>query len=167
MLPVASATPTRSGPYPIRTARDFDPEADGGNGEENPNLVAQAYDGRPETAWRTLSYRGNAKLGGLKPGVGLVVDLGHEVPVASVKLTLVGRPTSVEWRVPNTSGVSEPAMDSQKSWRTVSRTEATETSVDLSAPEPVVTRFLLIYLTSLPPVGSNYQGAIAEVQVMP
>lgn len=167
MLPVASATPTRSGPYPIRTARDFDPEADGGNGEENPNLVAQAYDGRPETAWRTLSYRGNAKLGGLKPGVGLVVDLGHEVPVASVKLTLVGRPTSVEWRVPNTSGVGEPAMDSQKSWRTVSRTEATETSVDLSAPEPVVTRFLLIYLTSLPPVGSNYQGAIAEVQVMP
>ena len=114
-----------------------------------------------------MSYRGNAKLGGLKPGVGLVVDLGHEVPVASVKLTLVGRPTSVEWRVPNTSGVSEPAMDSQKSWRTVSRTEATETSVDLSAPEPVVTRFLLIYLTSLPPVGSNYQGAIAEVQVMP
>ncbi len=166
--PAASTSaPAHVGPYAIATARDFDPESDGGNGEENPNLVPQAYDKRPDTAWKTLSYRGNARLGGLKPGVGLVVDLGQEQRVGAVRLTLVGTPTTIELRTPAASGLTSPPMDSQKSWRVVAQAEATETEVEIVVPDPVTTRFVLVYLTSLPPVGGNYQAAIAEVQVMP
>src|SRR5207342_3283873 len=75
---------------PIAGADDFDPE---GNQEENPDRVALAVDGDPATSWGTLTYRGNPKLGGLKSGVGLIIDLGKVVGASSVEVTFVGTPT--------------------------------------------------------------------------
>jgi hypothetical protein len=40
----------------------------------------------------------NAKMGGLKPGVGVVFDLGKAVPVSAVELLLVGSGTTVDLR---------------------------------------------------------------------
>jgi putative peptidoglycan lipid II flippase len=37
--------------------------------------VKFAYDGNPSTRWRTVQYFGNPKLGNIKRGVGLVLDL--------------------------------------------------------------------------------------------
>ena len=37
--------------------------------------MSLAYDGDPTTRWRTVQYFGNPKLGNLKRGVGLVLDL--------------------------------------------------------------------------------------------
>ena len=54
--------------------RDLDPQ--GQDGQENPEDVGLAVDGNPETGWRTSTYYRRADLGGLKDGVGLVVDLG-------------------------------------------------------------------------------------------
>ena len=39
---------------------------------------------------------GNPKLGGLKSGVGLLVDLGKPTEVGQVRLTLLGSPTSLQ-----------------------------------------------------------------------
>ena len=164
-----SVSPTSSAPVllPIAKVDDFDPDADGGNGEENPNDIAKAWDKNPKTAWTTLTYLNQAKLGGLKPGVGLVVDLGQEVEVRSVKLTLQGSPTAVAIMVPATKVAgSKPPMDSVKQWRQVSSAGKAGTSVTLTPKAPTSTRYLLVYLTSLPNVGGNkYRGAIAEISV--
>ncbi len=66
-------------PRPVRWlklagVKDFDPFGD--PPEENPDQAGNAIDGKQATAWTTLTYRGRPTLGGLKPGVGLVVDLG-------------------------------------------------------------------------------------------
>jgi putative peptidoglycan lipid II flippase len=128
--------------------------------------VDLAYDGQSKTRWETLTYRGNPELGGLKRGVGLVLDLGTAQPVSSVELALSGDGTEVEVRVPKTDPeqVTSPPMTSDGRWRTVSKDEVDESGT-LTLKSPVTTRFVLVYLRSLPREGSGYKGGIYEVEV--
>ena len=153
--------------YPIAGGKDFDPTADGGTGEENPAQVALAYDGKPDTAWTTLVYKGSAKLGGLKKGVGYIVDLGQPVSVGTVSLVLVGQPTAVELRVPagDPATVTSPPMANAAQWTIVATNGAAGTSVDLSPSKAVTTQFVMVYITSLPAVTGGFKAGIAEVAV--
>jgi putative peptidoglycan lipid II flippase len=156
--------PPSGGPLTIRDARDFDPQGDPDT--ENPDQVELAYDGKPTTRWETLTYRGNPELGGLKRGVGLVLDLGTAQPVSSVELALSGNGTEVEVRVPKDEPeqVTSPPMASDNRWRTVSKDEVDDSGT-LALKSPVTTRFVLVYLRSLPREGSGYKGGIYEVEV--
>lgn len=154
---------------PISKVDDFDPVDDGGNGEENPNTVALAWDKKPGTSWTTVTYKGRATMGGLKPGVGLVIDLGQPTAVTAVKLMLVGEPTAVQIMVPLTDpGTTEVApMTSVKQWQVVASDATAPTSVTLTPKTPVTTRYVLVYLTSLPRVdAARYRGGIAEIEVL-
>jgi len=74
----------RSGAAPaVNGVSDFDPSP--GDGSENPDAVALAIDGDPATAWRSETYA-TRNLGGLKPGVGLVLDLRADADVSSVEI---------------------------------------------------------------------------------
>ena len=53
-----------------------------------------AIDSDPATSWHTQTYRSPA-LGNLKPGVGLLIDLGTVEPVTAVHLRLLGNGTAV------------------------------------------------------------------------
>ena len=126
-----------------------------------------AYDGDPKTRWRTLEYRGNPKLGGIKRGVGLVLDLGAAHLVHEARLTLSGTGTDVELRVPaaDPAGTAKPPMTSDRDWRSVAKQSQAGATATLTAGEPVTTRYVLVYLTSLPREGGGYRGAIYEVEV--
>ena len=149
----------------ITGARDFDPQGD--DQTENPQLVKLAYDGDPTTGWRTVRYLSSPKLGGIKRGVGLVFDLGSAQPVRSVVVTLPGTGTNVELRVPkeNPDTISSPPMDSDSRWRRVARASEAGTTATLTAAEPTATRYVLVYLTSLPKEGTDYRGGINEVAI--
>ena len=67
----------------ITAAHTFDPL---GDGEENEPRARFAVDGDPATAWATDRYRTRA-FGGLKPGVGLVLELGQAAELADLKVT--------------------------------------------------------------------------------
>jgi putative peptidoglycan lipid II flippase len=150
----------------IAQARDFDPQ--GEDQTENPDEVSLAYDGDPATRWRTLQYFGNPKLGNLKRGVGLVLDLGAPQPVRSVQLRLSGAGTAVEFRVPQSdpSQTTTPPMSSDKDWRTVTAEPKAVESATLNAEPGVTTQYVLVYLTSLPKEGNGYRGGIYEVEVL-
>ena len=68
----------------IASADVFDPEGDGE--PENDQDVPLAYDSDPATAWSTLTYRGSPAFGNLKPGVGLLLDLGNPQQARIVEL---------------------------------------------------------------------------------
>ena len=161
-----STTPSAGDRVPIFGGRDFDPQGD--DKTENPQLVPYAFDGNPTTRWRTLTYFGNPRLGGLKRGVGLVLDLGSAQTVRSVAVTLSGAGTDVELRVPKTdpAQIATPPMASDDLWRSVATQSKAGQSATLVANTPVSTRFVLIYLTSLPKEGKGYRGGIYEVEVM-
>jgi putative peptidoglycan lipid II flippase len=162
----ADRAPTKPTKLTIADARDFDPQ--GEDKTENPDEVSLAYDGNPATRWRTVQYFGNPKLGNLKRGVGLVLDLSAPQSVRSVQLKLSGTGTAVEFRVPQTdpSQTPKPPMNSDKRWRTVAAESKAGESVTLTAEQGVTTRYVLVYLTSLPKEGNGYRGGIYEVEVM-
>ena len=150
-------------PLSIAGVSDFDPPP-AGNGEENGDLAPLAVDGKPRTAWQTLTYYGNPELGGLKEGVGLVVDLGGPEEVSSVEVTLQGRPTTLEiLAAPEGSG--PPAAVGPLSRVASAENAGGRTVLDLA--DPVSTQYLVVWLTSLPPVDGGFRGKVAEIVVRP
>lgn len=162
----AEPTEAAASPVAIVQAADFDPRADGGSGQENPKEVPLAIDGDPATAWRTERYRKLPTFGGLKPGVGLVLDLGETAEVRQVRVRLQGGRTTLEARLPAEAAVTEAPMESEAEWRVVARTASGAGTTILDFPAEK-TRFVLVYLTELPPVEEGYfRGQVAEVELL-
>src|SRR5262249_54971213 len=67
------------------SALAFDPYGDGQG--ENSSLVPLAIDASRATSWHTQWYA-TARFGNLKPGTGLLLDMGRDVTVTSVKVLL-------------------------------------------------------------------------------
>ena len=158
-----SVSPSAPLPLQIATAQDFDPPP--GSGDENPDLVPLAVDGDPASAWETLSYRGDPHLGGLKDGVGLIIDLGGPQAVRAVNVTVQGDGTSLELRAAPESATSAPT-DSADSYQLLDSVSGAGQQVRLSLEEAVRTRFLLLWLTELPSEGGDsFRGRVADVKV--
>ncbi|MDU7360346.1 MAG: murein biosynthesis integral membrane protein MurJ [Propionibacteriaceae bacterium] len=161
--PDASAS---AGPIRIASVKDFDPEADNGNNEEFPEKAANVVDGKDSTTWTTMRYLNRPTMGGLKQGVGLVLDLGKEQEIGAVDITFVGSgPTKVELRAP---GGSEASMKTVDDWRVVAKNRAMPPGKGTITPDAKLsTRYVLVYLTALPKVDGGFQGEIAEISVQP
>lgn len=160
-----SASPTASGTatppaavLDIVEVSDFDPPP--GDGEENSEQAPLAVDGDPGTAWRTVTYFNRPNLGGLKDGVGLLLDLGSSQQVGSVALQLVGSPTDLRL-----FGAEEPG-ESLADFIRLAKVNDAGSTVTLRPTEPAQARYLLVWLTELPPDGVDaYRGGIAEAVV--
>lgn len=157
----SSAAQPQGSSVKLAGVKDFDPLAE--PPEENPDSAPNAIDADPATTWMTSTYRGDAALGGLKPGVGLMVDLGSDQEVASVSVRFKGTPTSFEvYAAP--AGVTESPDSLDQLDKVGSRANAPErAAVELeSTPK---TRYLLVWLTKLPAVSGGFRGEVADISV--
>jgi hypothetical protein len=139
------------------TARDFDPQ--GRPPVENPAEAHFVVDGNAATGWQTLRYAQNLGAGGLKTGLGVVLDLGATHQVSEVDLTMVGSPTTLQVYVTkqDPTGVQGLTPAGQA---TVTGTRGV---VRLTTPE--TGRYVTVWLTSLPSVPGGFRGEIAEAVV--
>lgn len=146
----------------ISSVRDFDPPP-GGNGSENGDAARFAIDGKPRTTWRTVNYA-TANFGRLKPGVGLVVDLGKATTVRQVRLRLLAG-TSVEVRAADAAATSAPSEVA--SYFVAVSKSGTEAGETLRFAFATKTRYLLVWLVQLPrnTAGPGYRGGISEISV--
>ncbi len=158
--PSAPASSASAPAQPIEgvTATDLDPQGD--PPEENPELAPLAVDGDPETAWRTSTYLQNFGPGGLKTGVGLVLDLGGSArrrrPWTS--------PSSA--RPPASRSTSPTRRRPRSRASTRSPTDVADgTRARVTLDQPATGRFVTVWLTSLPAVEGGFRGEVAEVTV--
>ncbi|KQV22196.1 MULTISPECIES: protein kinase family protein [unclassified Kitasatospora] len=125
-----------------------------------------AFDGNPATGWQTSGYEDN--LGGdYRPGTGLLIDLGSVQQVGSVEVQL-GGPSTVQLRATSKDTLTAPpATKAGLDSLSAPAAQGTGTTVQLTPAQPLTTRYLLIWLTSVPKDGSDgkYRGKIAEVKV--
>ncbi|MGW0349855.1 protein kinase family protein [Streptomyces anthocyanicus] len=145
-----------SRPISIAGAHDYDPF--GSDGSEYPENVGKAYDGDPGTYWQTSHYA-SADFGRLKPGVGIVVDLGKVQQVGKVALTF-GGDTSVELR---SAGATDSEPQSFEGYQKIAGGNGT--TVDLKPDKAVKTRYLLVWLTKLPVTDGQFRGRVADIKV--
>ena len=137
----------------IETARDFDPH--GGDGE-HPDEVDLAFDGDEATEWTTSSYDDALSL--IKPGVGLLFDLGDEQEIAAVEV-IGSAGMSLELRAATESPSSEEDAD------VVASDEGVDTNATLELDEPTDARYWIVWITDLPG-GSGGSAAISEVRFL-
>ena len=155
-----STTAGTGQPVRIAGVRDLDPPAQGGNGEENPDEAPLAIDGDPATAWSTQSYFDGPRLE-IKRGVGLVVDLGAEEAVGSMVVTLGGSGYAFDvYAAPEGSRGPTDVTGLDRVAREQGAGARTEVSFD-----PVTTRYLVLWLTSLPADGGSFRGSVQEIVV--
>ncbi|MDQ1713780.1 MAG: hypothetical protein QOE45_3230 [Frankiaceae bacterium] len=155
---LASAAPQESAapgtPILPVSVRDFDPQ---GDGEENHNEVALAYNGDATDAWHTTTYFNTPAFGNLKSGVGLLADFGKPTAFDRVVVAFAQPGESVELRATDTPGgdvASFPVVAS-----------ATDVKVPVTLrPKPGTTaRYWLVWVTRLVPNGGKFSAAIAEL----
>jgi len=133
---------------------EFDPY--GKHNDPHVSEAPRAVDGNAATMWRTQIYR-TADLGKLKPGVGLLMDLGSPQKVAAVHLQLVGTGTSLEVFESNSAPVNEKAMTLAVAQ------DGVPSDVTLRLTTTTTARYWLVWLTKLPATGTGFQGGIAEM----
>ena len=125
---------------------------------DNPQNVAQAVAGDPAAPWYTDWY-GSPDFADLRPGTGLLLDMGRTVTVTSVRVSLGGEPgASLQLRaghqptlarLPVVAGVSDAGG-----------------TVQLQPSAPVHVRYVLIWFTDLPPTpAGTYQASIYQVVI--
>lgn len=155
--PTATA-PT--GPVRLVSATDFDPFADGGS--EHPEETGRAIDGDPSTAWSTEHYN-TAALGGLKPGVGLWVELESEADPARIELEVPGGSVDLELFL----GPEPPSGTDPAGWgERIATHEDASGRVVVESSGDVSGRYLLIWFTDLAPEDGRFAARLAEVRVL-
>ena len=158
--PIAKSAPLRQ--LPIVKATDFDPQ--GADKTENSRDAKLAIDGDLQTGWHTSSYFGNARLGGLKDGVGIVVDLGGPREVDSVRIRLAGRPTSFSLYA--SSAEANVLPKSLQTLRRIATVGDAGLDSTVSLPAGVLTRYVVVWLTKLPEFSAGtFRGEITEISI--
>jgi hypothetical protein len=135
----------------------FDPA---GDGEENDDEAPLAVDRDSSTAWHTSLYRNDSHLGGLKPGVGLLIDLGRPRQVRVAELALTSAGSTFELR----AGDRAPAQVGDLSL-VATRDDAGQRA-RLAVDPAVKARYWLLWFTNLPPDSGGYRVGVADVTLL-
>lgn len=130
-----------------------------GRGNERMGAVPNTFDDDPTTVWETDRYA-SRRFGGLKPGVGLLVDLGEPTPVERVELVTTGGEATFELRAADDLGAQ--AGD----YRVLARGTAAEPALTLTAPEGTSARWYLVWVTGLREVDGGFTAGIAEMHFL-
>ena len=139
------------------SAVSFDPYG-GGHGENN-QLADLAIDGNPAEAWHTEWYA-SASFGNLKPGTGLLLDMGQTVTITNVRL-LLGKIPGADFQV-RVGAVASSLTDLHP----VGYATDAGGQVSLHLTRPASGRYVLIWLTHLPPDASGtFEASIADVSL--
>jgi serine/threonine protein kinase len=154
----AEEEPVTAGePIEPAAADVFDPFGDGE--PENNGDVPLSSDGDPATAWSTLNYRGSPAFGNLKPGVGVLYDLGSEQQLAGVTVTSTTPGATVEIRI---GDAPDGPLDSYATAGSGTIEGTTEFTFD----EPATARYVLVWITGLVEGGEGFSADLAEVSIL-
>ncbi|MGW0759662.1 protein kinase family protein [Streptomyces sp. NPDC002814] len=126
---------------------------------QHPGDVGLTYDSSTTTGWRTNSYNDGPKIV-IKPGVGILYDLGsaQEVSTATLSLRYGGPHTTVKLYATDSPGSSTPLS----SMKELGEATTSGTSAKVAVDKPVKSRYVLVWLTAMPYSGedsANYSGA--------
>jgi hypothetical protein len=129
-------------------------DTSGSDGNENDNQAHNAIDGNPATAWQSLYYT-NAKFGNLKPGTGLILDMGKPVRLSDMEVKFGAAPgADVSIRVGNQNTLSPATLGS---FTTVAHANGIGGTYTFQMTSHASGRYVLIWFTKLPPGGPGGQ----------
>jgi hypothetical protein len=113
---------------------------------EHPGDARNAIDGDPTTGWATQWYA-TATFGDLKPGVGLILDMGKPVRLSEVDVLFGTGGTSADIYIGNTNTPSKAAF---ATFTKVASASNVSGDYKFSGSSAATGRYVIVWLTSLP-----------------
>jgi hypothetical protein len=145
----------------IRVVDPPDGDRDQSEGVEN------VIDDNASTGWTTNTYYNNPAFGNLKPGMGILIDLGEAKEVASVRVQM----TSAGATVGLLGGTEDPGDSSEGDQAIVDdftqladQVPDADTNIELKAGGEAV-RYIVVWVTELPTVADGYKLTISDINV--
>lgn len=148
----------------------LDPFDRGRSHKERHDLAPFAIDGDTSKAWTTETYS-RERMGGLKPGVGLIITLNQETSLNSVDLVTESEGFAVEFYIGSNIGPNDPTFQLDELGDPIGSIEGSgNVTVTLSADADQVGDQLLIWITETgthedSSVGSVHRFVLNEVAV--
>jgi hypothetical protein len=134
---------------------------------EDPTLAMDAIDGSKTTGWATSYYLGSPKFGGLKPGAGLLINMGRQVRLSQVKLLFGPGSTTAGIYLGNSGPSAATSSNALSSFKLVSPLAAGTGShaFNVSSADANDTgQYVLIWLTSLPKMVNPPASVVNQAQ---
>jgi hypothetical protein len=126
---------------------------------ENQSTAPAAIDGNPATAWSTSYYFNHPNFGGLKPGTGLLIDMGKQVRLSQVDVLFAASgSTTASIYLGNNPAMANTALGN---FTLVSPSVSASGDHKFPVSSQATGRYVLIWLTSLPKLSETPQGAPA------
>lgn len=157
-LTTEAPAPPAPGPLVPTSATVYNPFGDGQ--PENEDDVGLSYDGDPATGWSTATYQGSPEFGNLKPGVGLLYDLGAERSITAVELATSLPGTALEIRV---GGTPDAALDS---YPVVATVDPLGPTASAALAEPATARYVLVWFVRLTEDDGGFTATLSECRIL-
>jgi hypothetical protein len=129
--------------------------------DENSGLAAAAIDGNPATDWHTFWYA-TARFGNLKPGTGLLLDMGRPVTITRARILLGATAgADVQLRIGD-------SISSLHDMAVAAKAKDVGGAVTLRPAVSRQGRYVLVWFTKLPPSADHsgvFQANVYEVSV--
>jgi hypothetical protein len=133
-----------------------DPKGDGTESRK----IANATDNDPSTVWRTDTYKNTPNFGGLKKGMGVKLTLAQASALRQVEVDFSQPGASVSLYATN----DESALDSPDSLQPIkSMSNVADKTVLFSLSGTAKYRYVLVWITNLPPYETGYGVGISEI----
>jgi hypothetical protein len=136
----------------------------GSSGDDDPADASKAIDGSASTFWHTSYYLGHPQFGNLKKGTGLLLDMGRPVQLSQVTIQFAASCcTQATVEVGNSSTVSTATLGT---FTPVQSASAAHGSTTFDVTKRVTGRYVLIWITDLPPLTGSpdrYEALIYDV----
>jgi hypothetical protein len=143
-----------AGPLRVAAVTAIDPQ---GDGSENGGLAKNVVDGDASTSWHSERYD-TPTFGGIKKGLGLVLDLGRARKVTTVTVTAPGSDGALQLRVSD-------AADSEGSEVLASGRISGSRDLVLRPSKPISARRLVLWFTRVPETDAGRRIVVDEVVV--
>ena len=138
----------------------------GSSGDDDPADAPKVIDGGASTFWHTSYYLGHSQFGNLKKGTGLILDMGRPVRLSQVTIQFgASCCTQATLEVGNSNTVSSAALST---FTPVQSSSTAHGSTTFDVTKQVTGRYLLIWITNLPPLAGSpdrYEALIYNVAV--
>jgi hypothetical protein len=152
---VTTLAPVSAHGFDIYSSAADDPQ------NENDQEAQFAIDGKASTAWHTQFYKGDPAFGHLKPGTGLILDMGKPVRLSSVTIMFGPVPgASVSIEVGNSNA---RAVSTLSRFTTVASASNVSNTYTFQAHGNATGQYVLIWFTKLPPQQGSPGQFMAQI----
>jgi hypothetical protein len=128
--------------------------------DENNSMAANVLDGNP-AGWQTEQYIGSPYFGNLKPGSGLIVNMGKPATISSVTIQFGAVPgANVELKEGDSDARS---VANEQSMVTVATRNDVSGSETFTIAKPVTDQYLVVWFTKLPPLAHTHGKYMAQI----